>query len=42
MIYLDIANGISPTFPLGGAVGLERVGSHSALELIEVDEDKRA
>ena len=39
--YLDIADGIHPASPLGGTVGLERVGGHSVFELIEVDEDER-
>lgn len=38
---LDVADCIYPASPLGGAVGLESVGCHCTLELIEVDEDKR-
>lgn len=37
---LDIADCIDPASPLGGAVGLEGVGSHCILELVEVDEDE--
>lgn len=40
--YLDIADCIYPTSPLGGAVGLESVRCHCTLEFIEVDEDERA
>lgn len=40
--YLDIADCIDPTSPLGGAVGLESVCCHCTLEFIEVDEDERA
>lgn len=39
---LDVADCIDPASPLGGAVGLESVGSHCTLELIEVDEDEGA
>lgn len=39
---LDIADCIDPASPLGGAVGLESVGCHGTLKLIEVDEDERA
>ena len=40
IFYLDIADGVYPAPPLGGAVGLEGVGGHRALELVEVDEDE--
>ncbi len=35
---LDVADCIDPASPLGGAVGLESVGCHCTLKLIEVDE----
>lgn len=39
---LDVVDCIDPASPLSGAVGLESVGRHSAVELVEVDEDKGA
>lgn len=39
---LDIADCIYPASPLGGAVGLESIGCHCTLELVEVDENERA
>lgn len=40
--YLDVVDGVYPAPPLGGAVGLEGVGRHRAVELIEVDEQEGA
>lgn len=37
---LHVADCIDPASPLGGAVGLESVGCHCVLKLIEVDEDE--
>lgn len=39
---LYVADCIHPASPLGGAVGLESVGCHSILKLVEVDEDEGA
>lgn len=38
--HLHVADCVDPASPLGGVVGLEGVRRHSALELVEVDEDE--